>query len=73
LPPAVTTTKPFLDSIFAPLRSSEMYMSRDDFMSLYKDLDIDDLSHPKKVKALAEAYVEEINYKRNSGHVQVKE
>lgn len=61
-----------LKSTFAALRPNELYMTKEDFLSLYNNLDIDDLSHPKKVKKLAEAYVEMNNYQRRPGHVQVR-
>lgn len=60
-----------LDSILAPITPNELYMTREEFLSFYNNLDIDKLSHSKKVKELAMSYVKKNNYKRKSGHVQV--
>lgn len=64
-------TAPELKSAFAPLNPNEIHLSRKDFMSIYSELDIDKLSHKNKVEKLTEEYIKKINYKRNTGHIQV--
>ena len=61
-----------IKSAFAPLAPNEIYMSRNEFISLYNEIDGDELSHKEKVKLLTDKYVKKINYKRHSGHVQVR-
>lgn len=65
-------TAPVLDSIFCPLPANEIYMSTEEFCKFYDRLNIDNLSHPDKVERLAEVYIEETDYKRRSGHIQVR-
>ena len=64
-------TSPSPGSVLAPLNPNELYMTREDFLSFYNSFDVDDLTHPEKVKELTKAYVKKTNYQRKSGHMQV--
>lgn len=52
-------------------RANEIYMSKEEFYSLYNQVNIDGLSHQEKVKMLTDAYLEQSNYQRRQGHIQV--
>lgn len=65
-------TAPTLKSSLALLKANEIYMSKDEFMLLYSELENDGMKHKEKVEVLADAYVEKYGYKRGPGHIQVK-
>ncbi len=57
--------------LFQGLSPNEIYMSKDEFLVLYSEIDGDNLTHYQKIKELTNIYVLKTNYQRKSGHIQV--
>ncbi len=65
-------TAPSFDSLLAPLPANEIYMTMNDFLSMYGEIDSDKLNHHQEVKELTKKYIYKTGYKRRDGHVQVR-